>query len=475
MSISQSHFGQATFFALIVFAAIAPAAMAGDRLNDILLEKGIITKEDWRRIHNAEQRRGAQTVEDTQATEKMILDIVAKREAEAERNTQEPQSVKVGWGKRGFSLSTGDGLFRTTLQWRVQGRWTYPERSDPRVPEAFADHAESSFELRRVRMKVGGHGYQPWLKYYFEIDLQSGRDFDDDASASHTRLLDSRIMLEKYPWAMLRLGQWKINYSRERVDSSGQQTFVERSIMNRLFTLDRQIGVMLHGRLNPGTPADVNYYAGIFSGGGRGLERNDDAHMMYMGRLQWNVFGRELQWRQSDTTFHTRPTASVSAGGYTTIGKCTRWSSDGCGKLSGFDADNGQFRVEGVQVGSAFKYRGFAWQHETHWKQIRDAGRGAVPAQQTDLFGGYFQAGWFPHDLIPAAPKPLEAAFRYAHVNPNISAPADRRQEFTVGFNWFFAGHQNKLTLDASHLTLEQAEEKDLTEQRIRMQWDVSF
>ncbi len=495
------RFGPAALAVFMLFAAFAPTAAAEDTLSDVLLEKGIITKEDWLRIRKAAETRDEtadpRTVEDTRAAEDLMMSIVERRDAEAERRTRDKAPpVTVGWGNKGFSLATGDGLFKTTLQWRFQGRWTYPERSDPRDAGDFADHEESSFELRRVRMKIGGHGYRPWLQYYVEIDLQPGRDFDDSSAAAHTRLLDWRITLERYPWAMLRLGQWKINYSRERVDSSGKQTFVERSIMNRVFTIDRQIGAMLYGRLNPGTPADVNYYAGVFSGGGRGLANNDDAHMMYMGRLQWNVFGRELKWRQSDTTFHARPAASVSIGGYTTIGTCTRWSSGGCGHLDGYadpsndDVQPGRFRVEGVQVGSAFKYRGFAWQHETHWKQIKDAGNAAEReawltagnetrpdglARQTHLFGGYVQAGYFPHYLIPAVPKPLEAAFRYAHVDPNLGTPSDRRREFTAGLNWFFAGHRNKLTLDASHLTLEQSQGTDLTEQRVRLQWDVSF
>ena len=80
-------------------------------------------------------------------------------------------------------------------------------------------------------------------------------------------MIDWRIMLEKYKWAKLRIGQWKINYNRERVDSSGKQTMVERSIMNRVFTIDRQIGMMLYGRVNPGTILDANYYLGIYSGG----------------------------------------------------------------------------------------------------------------------------------------------------------------------------------------------------------------
>ena len=464
MSIHRSGFGIAALVVLFMPMALTPVATAGGTLADVLREKGVITQEDWIRVKAAEE----------------------KETATRTQNKEKDSQIKVGWGKRGFTLATADGLFRTRIQWRFQGRWTYPERSDPRDKEAFMDNEESTFELRRVRMKVGGHGYQPWIKYYFEVDWQPGRDFDDGAGNAATRLIDWRIMLEKYTWAKLRIGQWKINYSRERVDSSGKQTMVERSIMNRIFTIDRQIGAMLYGRVNPGTPVDMNSHLGVYSGSGRGVAKNDDDNMMYMGRLQWNVFGRELKWRQSDVKFHKNPTASLSIGGYTTIGKCTRWSSGGCGNVSGFtspsQAKDGQFRVDGMQVGSAFKYRGFAWQHETHWKQIKDS-QADAGQQKTNMFGGYLMVGYFPHYLMPAIPKPLEVAFRYSHVDPNLSDDSneDFRQEFTTGFNWFFAGHRNKLTLDVSHLTLSaldpnpMVEDKTLSEQRVRLQWDVSF
>ena len=66
----------------------------------------------------------------------------------------------------------------------------------------------------------------------------------------------------------------KSNYNRERVDSSGRQQFVERSIVNRIFTVDRQVGVMIKGRLNKGTVADMRYYAGIFNGEGRSINNS---------------------------------------------------------------------------------------------------------------------------------------------------------------------------------------------------------
>ena len=92
----------------------------------------------------------------------------------------------------------------------------------PKIPLKLAD----------LRMKIGGHAYEPWLKYYFEVDLQPTREIDDSSSKASARVIDWRIDVAKYKEATLRLGQWKINYNRERVDSSGKQQFVERSIAN---------------------------------------------------------------------------------------------------------------------------------------------------------------------------------------------------------------------------------------------------
>ncbi len=491
MSIQRGIFGIVALFVMMAFMPSPATAMDGDLLLEILLEKGIITKDEVTQIKAEEKKREAAKAAD-QAKKKpeVKVDVVKEKQqtVKAAEQAKKKAGVHVGYGKKGFTLATTDGVFKTKIQWRTQGRYTFPERSDPRDKKAFEDNEESTFELRRIRLKVGGHGYRPWLKYYLEVDWQPGRDFDDDSEAASARMIDWRIMLEKYQWAKLRIGQWKINYNRERVDSSGKQTMVERSIMNRIFTIDRQIGAMLYGRVNPGTILDANYYLGIFSGGGRGMAKNDDDNMMYVGRLQWNVFGRELKWRQSDVKFHKKPTASVSFGAYTNKGKCTRWSSGGCGNLSGFTSpasdavQDGRFQTSGMQFGSAFKYRGFAWQHETHWKRIKDSGNadeGIAPINGgvTNMLGGYLQAGYFPHGLISAVPKPLEIAFRYSHVDPNTDAPGDRRQEFTTGLNWFFAGHRNKLTLDASHLTLENPTPNlpAYAEQRVRLQWDVSF
>ncbi|MFA9562289.1 MAG: porin [Nitrospirota bacterium] len=439
-------------------------AWAGDTLSDVLKEKGMITKEDWIRIQAAEE----------------------KKAEEAQKKLDEEFPVRAGWGKKGFTLETLDGNWKTAIQWRFQGRYTYSQRTDADSFSDFNNDKESTFELRRVRMKVGGHGYKPWVKYYFEMDWQPTRNSGDEDSKSGTRLLDWRIDLSKFKWLQLRVGQWKINYNRERVDSSGKQQFVERSIVTNTFTVDRQMGAMVYGHLAPGTLLDSRYYAGVWNGSGRG-EANDDANMMYMGRLQWNFLGRDLKWQQSDIKYHEQPAGSAAFAAYTTIGKCTRWSSSGCGTLgftnsaglpytSDGNASNGEYRVQGMMEEFAFKWRGLSIQHEYHWKEIKDKdipeGAGG---HKTNLMGSYAQIGYFPHYVIPIIPKPLEVAFRYAFVDPNVSAKNDKLSTYTTAINWFFAGHRNKLTIDGTWFTLAQPVGKDLNEQQIRLQWDVSF
>ena len=466
---------------LAVFAVMVctvSGLMASDSaLLDLLVEKGVLTESEAADV--ASDLKKTSPIEEP-ANENLSVteQLVEKKVDEAlEREAAKKGAVKVSHGKTGFKVESTDGKWSTKLNWRAQMRFTTPYRSDPRQVDDFGD-TENTFELRRVRMKIGGHAYAPWLDYYFEVDLQPTRSESRDASRSSTRLIDWRITGQPYEQLGFRLGQWKIDYNRERVDSSGRQQFVERSIVNRQFTIDRQMGAQVRGRLFKETPADLRYYVGAFTGQGRGVQ-NDDDKLMYAGRLQWNFLGRDLALKQTDVEFTEKPTGSISFGAATSTGGSTRWSSSGGGNLDGFEspssAEAGQYEVEQYQIGSAFKYRGFSWQQEYHWKQIKDR----VNNTTSDMEGAYAQAGYFFHHLIPAVPKQLELAVRYAFVDePNESNTQieNKREEFTIGANWFIAGHNNKITVDYSQLYLDDRDlNRKVDDGRFRVQWDVSF
>ncbi|MFK7740413.1 MAG: porin [Planctomycetota bacterium] len=403
--------------------------------------------------------------------------------AAVERYLDRESTVRSSYGSKGFRLESKDGNFQTNLQWRAQLRFTQPYLSDPRQVDDFEAPEESTFQARRLRMKIGGHGYKPWLKYYFEVDLQPTRSSNSSGANASARVIDWRIDVAKWEEFGIRAGQWKIDYNRERVDSSGRQQFVERSIVNRTFTVDRQMGVGFRGRLFKGTAADLRYYAGAFTGEGRGVA-NDDRNLMYVTRLQWNFLGRDLPLRQTDVERTETPTGSFAIGGASHTGRATRWSSSGGGNLDGFDstsnAANAQHRIHQAVAEFAFKYRGFSTQNECHWKSITDKSLAyGAAGRESDLYGLYSQFGYFFHETFETFPEELELAARYAWVrepNEMVRAIDNERQEFTIAANWFIAGHNNKITLDYSYLTLDDnVLGSDKSGNRVRLQWDISF
>jgi phosphate-selective porin OprO/OprP len=390
-----------------------------------------------------------------------------KKPGDTQAKPSDKFPVTASYGDKGFELKTRDGKFAMQIQNRLQFRYANPFDSDPRTI-ADLERNQSSFMVRRARIKVAGHAYWPWLKYYMQYDW------------SQPVLRDFYLEVGKFSWAQLRVGRGKVIWNDERVTSSGKQQFANRSIVNDIFTVDRQQGVQLLGRLFPGEWYDFSYAAGVFTGLGVGERNNDDDNMMYSARLQWNFLGDELPFSQSDLEFHENPAASLAFAAATNKSKCTAFetASDSCRALPGFRVgESGQFRMNQMMEEFRLKWQGFSLQHEFHWKQVEDTlATGDDAARRTDLTGSYVQAGYFPHYLIREIPRQLEFAVRYAFVDPNINRSNDLQQEVSAAINWFFSGHSNKLTFEISHLRIEDPVTLlEQSEERARMQWDISF
>src|SRR5690606_12405886 len=119
-------------------------------------------------------------------------------------------------------------------------------------------------------------------------------------------LLDYRVMFEKWDWFKFKVGQWKIEYSRERSISSGKQSLVDRSLINQYFTLDRQQGVTIYGNVGNNRLANFSYWAAVLTGAGRSATTNPTNDLMYSARLQWNFTGEEMIMEGSDTEIHQK-------------------------------------------------------------------------------------------------------------------------------------------------------------------------
>jgi phosphate-selective porin OprO/OprP len=393
----------------------------------------------------------------------LILTPAAASQEPGERpppEAKEPNAgaVSVRYGEHGLEVRSRDGRYRAWFTLRAQLRLSHPFDEDPLEVADFDAPDQTAFAINRARFKWGGHAYREWIDYYLEYEIRDGT------------LLDLRFNFEKWEALQLLVGQWKPEYNRERRDSSGEQQLAERSIANRPFNLDRQPGVLIHGRLLPGTRADSHYWLGVLTGEGLGGFETE-GQPMWMGRWQWNFTGRELEFSQCDLERKAEPHGSLAVAAARNRSRFTRFSSDGGGELEGFPSDVAErYDVEQGLLEGAYQHRGLSLQAEAHRKEITDR----VAGSASRLEGGYAQAGYFFSEIWEAFPEPLELAARAAIVDAEEAPSGDNQRELTAGANWFFHGHRNKLTLDISELRLE-APAGRRSDTRARLQWDVSF
>ncbi len=386
-----------------------------------------------------------------------ILILIAGFSASANAQDEETQTSAFSYGEQGLQYESSDGLNFLWFGVRLQTRASNSAIRQDEIPGNPTDR-NRDFKINRGRLKLGGHLVSPAFTVYTEYDF------------STDTLLDLRATYEFASWLSIRAGQWKSEFNRERIDSSGKQQFADRSILTPWFTIDRQKGLMASGRFAEGQTWDSSYWFGRVSGAGRGGDI-EDADGMWLARYQWNFSGRVLPFSQSNLSKRDSPAGSVAFAFVSGNSAYTSFSSNGGGQLPGYvDGRPDQYQIQQMLAETAWQGHGFSWQQELHWKSIEDR----VNGTDRKLLGIYVQAGMFFSEVWDAVPEPLEFAARFAYIDLDRGLSGDREWEFSVAANWFFNGHRNKLTTDLAYINRQMASETD-THVRFRLQWEWSF
>ena len=90
------------------------------------------------------------------------------------------------------------------------------------------------------------------------------------------------------------MGQFKVPFNREELNSSSELQLVERSFVNEQFSLGRDIGPALYALLGN----YVTYGVGIFDGNGRNAA-SLDSNLLYVGRVMLTPCCGELKYANS--------------------------------------------------------------------------------------------------------------------------------------------------------------------------------
>ncbi len=360
----------------------------------------------------------------------------------------------------GEGITLGDDSSFASMKFdaRVQMRYTSDYDSDPREADDFFADEKRIININRSRFKASGHIYKPWLKYFSQFEIGDGI------------FIDYGFKIEKYKALSFKIGQWKLEYSRERSISSGKQHLVDRSIVNKMVTIDRHNAAAIYGRLNENTLSDINYWVGIGSGTGRGDSLSGPGDPLYYGRFQWNPLGGGVELITADVDRHREPALSLGVAAARIEGEYSRFSSSGGGQVPRWESNDELVHVNQYVFDLSYMYKGLSVEAEYHDKEVSSAA-------QSDLSidGYYAQAGYFLNEKLSWWPRQLELVGRYATYTSEKIGIERKNEEHTIGFNYFVSGHNNKVTVDFTQFDLQSLDNTTYDDNRIRAQWDISF
>lgn len=113
--------------------------------------------------------------------------------------------------------------------------------------------------LKQARLNVSGK--LSGIDYY--VGLMFGGEELPNGANSVISLLDAYADVPLLPFLGLKVGQFKVPYSREQLSDHTSLQFADTSINTLAFNLGRDMGVALHGKV-----MDFQGAVGIFTGGG---------------------------------------------------------------------------------------------------------------------------------------------------------------------------------------------------------------
>lgn len=190
-------------------------------------------------------------------------------------------NIEVG---NGITFRPRNDLFEVTMRFRMQNL----------LAMNFDDNftlAKTDARVKRLRLRFDGYIYSPKLVYSIQLGF-THYDSEDLPNGSKNIVRDAIVYYVPNATWNIGFGQTKIKANRARVNSSSALQFVDRSIVNSRFNIDRDFG--LFGEFNPlhGDGFNLSARASVTSGEGRNWGTSNKGGFAYTGRLELYPLGR---------------------------------------------------------------------------------------------------------------------------------------------------------------------------------------
>jgi phosphate-selective porin OprO/OprP len=380
--------------------------------------------------------------------------------------------VNNSFGNGFYNVIAADSSYSMKLAARMQSLYI----ADWDVNDADGIHnGGSQFLVRRARLKFGGFVFSPKVKYKLELGL-SNKDLgkvDDRNNNAPKMILDAVVKWNFYKNFTLWAGQTKLPGNRERVVSSANLQLVDRSLLNKRFNIDRDMGIQLRHHFTIGKNFIVQESLAVSQGEGRNVVQDNLGGYQWTSRIEVLPFGK-FKGAYAGGALKREETPKLAIGAtYDYNNAVKNKSNQGSYMLIDDGEAYFQTNVNSIFVDAMFKFQGFSFMAEyanrdsenpiamnsdgteSEYGDVVQVGNGL------NLMSGYL----FNNDF--------EITGRYTSIALDKAITGkDLETQYTLGLSKYFKGHKLKVQSDVSYLTVENNGTSGLM---YRMQFDLHF
>ena len=351
---------------------------------------------------------------------------------------------------KGLNVDGVDSTFQLKIGFRFQSLivadWSLADDA-----EGYTADNDVTALIRRSRLKFDGWAHTPRLKYKFELALSNidnggGGDLEEFGNAANI-ILDAHLTYNFFNNFAVRFGQGKLASNRERVLSSGDLQFVDRSRVNAIYNIDRDVFVQLRHHHTVGDNFIIKENVSIATGEGKNHITGYNGGFGYTYRLEFLPFGKFKSKGDYVGSSIKRESKPKLALGFTYD------NNNNAGRERG---QRGSFikNAEGDIVGKdlntffadlMFKYEGLSVMFE-YADKVAEGGP-FVSDDNGDIIGEYYTGSGYNIAAGYMFDNDMEVAIRYTGIDAEI---ATDEKHYTVGLNNFFVGHKLKIQTDFS-------------------------
>jgi phosphate-selective porin OprO/OprP len=341
---------------------------------------------------------------------------------------------------KGVQFKAADSSFYINFRFRMQNRLGANTISGTNL-----NFNEYDARVRRLRMRVDGFIMNPKLTYSVQLAFTRGdQDVDNTGFANIVR--DAVIFYHFTPKFYIGFGQNKLPGNRQRVNSSGQLQFADRSIVNGAMTIDRDFGLKAYYHDKIGS-MDYHIKGAISTGEGRSVNSTDDG-LAYTGRVELLPFGEFIgsgDYSEGDLEREPKPKISIAAG--YSMNKKTNRTGGQLGKELYGNVDMGTWMLDAIG-----KYKGWAYSVEYLKRHVDN------PLTYNDLgiLRYAFTGDGINHQFSYIFPSNLELAMRYSRLTPSVKLAAyeSKKNIIELGTTKYFNKHRVKMQLNVNYMAV---------------------